>query len=48
MPDLVEVRARAERHADELDRNTRFFTIADLAARWRCSKTTVRAISKTL
>lgn len=46
MPDLAEIRARAARHQDELDRDTRFLTVADLAARWRCAKGTVRAISK--
>lgn len=46
MPNLAEIRERAQRHQEELDRNTRFLTVADLAARWRCSKGTVRAISK--
>ena len=46
-PDLDELRARAARHQDELDRDTRFLTVADLARRWRCSTTTVRAISHT-
>jgi hypothetical protein len=46
MPDLATVRDRAQRHQDELDRNTRFYTVGDLAARWRCAKGTVRSISK--
>lgn len=45
MPDLAEIRARAQRHQDELDRDTKFYTVADLAARWKCSKATVRAIA---
>jgi hypothetical protein len=44
MPTLDEIRGRAMRHQEELDRDTKFFTVADLAARWKCSKATVRAI----
>jgi hypothetical protein len=45
MPDPLDViRAKAQRHQDEIDRDTRFFTVADLAARWGVSKNTVRAI----
>lgn len=47
MPDLAEIRARAERHQQELDKNLRYFTVGDLAKRWGCSSTTVRAIAKT-
>lgn len=47
MPTLDEVRARAQRHQDELDRDTRFFTVQDLATRWDCSASTVRSIAKT-
>lgn len=48
MPDLQavtlpEIAARAQRHQDEIDRDVVFFTIADLAKRWRCAKATVRA-----
>lgn len=43
-PDLAEIRARAEQHGNELDRDTRFFTVADLAKRWCCSTTSVRDI----
>lgn len=48
MPTLAEIRARAQRHQDELDRDTRFFTVTDLAVRWHVSRQTVRAISKTV
>jgi hypothetical protein len=44
MPTLAEVRARAERHQDEIDRDTRFLSIADLMARWNVGRTTIRAI----
>lgn len=47
MDRLAEIRARAQRHQDEIDRDTKFFSVADLAARWACSKGTVRAIAKT-
>jgi len=43
-----ELRARAEAHQVYLDRNTKFFTVKDLAARWGCSGNTVRAIPTTL
>ncbi|HEY9225217.1 MAG TPA: hypothetical protein VIP11_01135 [Gemmatimonadaceae bacterium] len=36
--------SRAQRHQDEIDRDVVFFTIADLAKRWRCVKSTVREI----
>jgi len=39
-------RARTQRHQDELDQDTRFLTVADLAARWGVTKATVRAVSK--
>jgi hypothetical protein len=41
---LDTIAARAARHQDELDRDVVFFSVADLATRWRCSKATVRAI----
>jgi hypothetical protein len=47
-PSLEELRARAAAHQEHLDRNTKFYTVADLAARWGCSKTSVRAISAEL
>lgn len=47
MTDLAEIRAKAERHQAELDRDTTFLRVADLAARWGCSATTVRAIPAT-
>ncbi len=37
---------RAEAHQRELDRDTAFFSVADLARRWGCSKNTVRGIPK--
>jgi hypothetical protein len=43
-PDLATLRARREAHERYLDRNTRFLNLAQLAARWGCSKNTVRAI----
>jgi hypothetical protein len=43
---LDEVRARAQRHQDELDRNTRFLSAMDLKRRWGCCLQTVRAIPK--
>lgn len=44
MPDLAQIRARAQQHQDELDRDLCFLTIAALARRWGTSKTTVREI----
>ncbi|MDB4892198.1 MAG: hypothetical protein JWL61_4053 [Gemmatimonadetes bacterium] len=44
MPTVDEIRARAMRHEADVNRGTAFFTVADLAARWTCSATTVRAI----
>jgi hypothetical protein len=46
MSTLSELRARAEAHQAHLDRNTKFFTVKDLAARWGCSANTVRAIGR--
>lgn len=43
-----ELRARAEAHQAHLDRNTKFFTVKDLSARWGCSGNTVRSISTTI
>jgi hypothetical protein len=40
---LEELRERAEEHDDELA-STDWFTVADLAARWHVSQTTVRLI----
>jgi hypothetical protein len=45
-PTLEEVRARTARHDAELDRNTKFFSVADLAKRWGVSVSTVRAIPR--
>lgn len=47
MPDLDELRERAARHDAVLNRNKRFYTVADLAARWQRSATSVRAIPAT-
>ena len=44
MPDLETIRAAAQQHEDELDRDRRFLTVAQLAARWGIGKTNVRAI----
>jgi hypothetical protein len=44
LDDLTALAERAQRHQDELDRDVKFFTIADLAKRWRCAKSTVRDI----
>lgn len=44
LPSLEALRARAQRHQDAIDRDTRFFTVAQLAARWGVAKNTVRAI----
>lgn len=44
LPSLEEVRARAQRHGDELGRDEFFFTAARLARRWGVSTSTVRAI----
>lgn len=43
-PDLATIRAAAQQHQDELDRDLRFLTIAALARRWGMSKTSVRDI----
>ncbi len=42
------LRARADAHQIYLDRNTKFFTVKDLAARWGCAANTVRAIPVSL
>lgn len=47
MADLAAIRARALLHEQQLDRDTAFFTVGDLAARWGVSKGTIRAISTT-
>lgn len=47
MGDLSGIRARAEQHERELDRDTEFYTVADLAKRWHCSATSVRDVAKT-
>lgn len=46
MDSLAVVRERAQRHQEELDRDTRFFSVGALAARWGVSKGTVRAIPR--
>jgi hypothetical protein len=43
--DLAEIRARRLKHEEELA-SVRWFTPALLAARWRVSETTVRAIPR--
>lgn len=43
--DLDELRAKAKAHQDYLDRNTKLFTVSDIAKRWGCSPTTVRMIA---
>lgn len=45
MPDIDELRERALRHDAVLNRNKRYYTVADLAARWQRSATSVRAIA---
>jgi len=40
---IAEIRQRAAAHQEELDAYS-WFTIADLAARWKVSETTVREI----
>ena len=35
---------RATRHQAELDKDSAFYSVADLAARWSCAENTVRAI----
>jgi hypothetical protein len=42
---LAEIRARAAQHDDEIQSET-WYTVADLAARWKLSQTTVRLIPK--
>ena len=46
MSTLDELRAKASAHQQHLDRNTRFYTIKDVAQRWGCSTNTVRAIPR--
>lgn len=41
------LRQKADAHQAYLDRNTRFFTVKQLAERWGVSTNTVRAISRT-
>lgn len=43
MADLSEIRARAMKHQEELD-EPRWMTLAEVAARFRLSETTVRLI----
>lgn len=43
MSDLDAIRARAAEHNDEIE-SVQWFTVADLAKRWRVSETTVRSI----
>ena len=45
---LVELRAKSQAHQAHLDRNTRFYDVPLLAARWGCSPNTVRAIPAVL
>ena len=47
MPDLAEIRARARQHEHDIDRELRYFTPKDLAARWQCSRSTVYHIPET-
>jgi hypothetical protein len=42
---LAEIRARAAEHDDDVQSVT-WYTVADLAARWKLSQTTVRLIPK--
>lgn len=48
VPDLNEIRERALRHEAHLNRDTRFYTVSDLARRWHLSPTSVRAIARDL
>jgi hypothetical protein len=43
---LSAIRERAAEHEAELDADVVYFTIQDLAARWRLATGTVRAISR--
>lgn len=45
---LDALRAKAQAHQDQIDRDTRFFDVPTLAARWGCSANTVRAIPSSL
>jgi hypothetical protein len=42
---LAEIRAKAAQHDDEIQ-SVQWFTVADLAARWQLSQTTVRLIPR--
>lgn len=44
MPTIDELRARAREHEDEIE-SVQWFTIDELAKRWRISAATVRTIS---
>lgn len=44
MSTLDELRAKAAAHQQHIDRNTKFYDVPTLAARWGCSPGTVRAI----
>lgn len=46
MPTIDEIRARAREHEDEIE-SLQWFTVDDLAKRWRISGATVRTIPKT-
>lgn len=43
MPTVSEIRERAKLHEEELD-SLKWFTVSQLAARWRLSESTVREI----
>lgn len=47
MSDIDEARAKAAAHQEHLDRNTKFYSVQDLAARWSVSANTVRTIPHT-
>lgn len=45
MKNLNEIRARAAQHNDEIE-SAKWYTVAELAARWQVSETTVRLIPR--